>query len=208
MSIPSVLVLHVQGHGGPGAYFSSFRFYPLRVSQPPVIGQKYGTIHKLFSHCKWSEPCFSLIRSETASLPWYARPMVCGSSHIFKIHLGQPIRKSKGGYRWIVWKIHHMGSQFPAQHSKIILLVSNPFRGVHSVNLCLPSITQSLMDSTEGRRKGLVDHWKHNNSNPLLFLNPSVSMLVLSPYRHTQADKHTCGLFLTQCCFSLSLPSI
>lgn len=154
-SIPSILVLAVQGHGGPGAYFSSFHFYPLRVSQPPVIGQKYGTIHKLFSHSKWNEPCFVLNRSETASLPRYPRAALT----FFKVHLDQPIRKSKGGYRWIVWKIHHMGPHFPAQHSKIILLVSNPFRG--------GAFSQSLPAKHYAIINGLYRRQEEGASGPL-----------------------------------------
>lgn len=75
-------------------------------------------------------------------------------------------------------------------------------QGVHSLSPCLPSIMQSLMDSTQGRRHGQPDHWEHKQKPPPppppssyfpLSLNPSVSTHELL-FWHTQVDKHAHGL--------------
>lgn len=61
----------------------------------------------------------------------------------------------------------HMGKQ-----SFSLCRASPPFRwcqtlqGVHSLSPCLPSIMQSLMDSTQGRRHGQPDHWEHKQKPP------------------------------------------
>lgn len=91
----------------------------------------------------------------------------------------------------------HGNSQFSSRPPS---LVSDPSGGcIHSAGPCLPSIMQSLMDSTEGRRQELLDHWKHHQPHLhlllLAFFPPSVSTheLLFCHWAgtHSQVDKHT-----------------
>lgn len=81
----------------------------------------------------------------------------------------------------------HGNSQFSSWPPS---LVSDPSGGcIHSAGPCLPSIMQSLMDSTEGRRQGLLDHWKHHQSQPLL-------LLLFLPWIHLCPRMNSC--FVTE----------
>lgn len=87
---------------------------------------------------------------------------------------------------------------------EFLALQSNPppcwcatLQGVHSLGLCLPSIMQSLMDSTEGRRQGLLDHWKQNSNHlhppffPWIHLCPRMSSCFVAMQAHTHTQTHT-----------------
>lgn len=51
------------------------------------------------------------------------------------------------------------------------------------------------MDSTEGRRQRLLDHWRHNSSLHHPFSLPAV----LSPHKHPVGDEHTFAHMVSPC---------